>query len=92
MPHTCTTCYHPDLDQIDRALLANEPLRRIGARFGLAPSSLYRHKKHHLMQEAGRDESAAVLEGRVENLEQRVAKLHGALVRLVEVLREQGGV
>jgi len=92
MPHVCTTCQHPDLEEIDRALLANEPLRRLAVRFDLAPSSLYRHKKHHLLRIADRDESAQALEGRVENLEKRVAKLRQALVKLVAVLQEQSRV
>ena len=85
MPHVCTTCAHPELEQIDRALLANEPLRRIGARFDLSPSALSRHRRNHLEQRAEQGD----LSGRVEELERRVTKLHRSLVKLLVVLRDE---
>ena len=88
MPHLCTTCQHKDLDQIDQALLANEPLRRIAARFGLSPSALWRHKRNHMERRAEQDELA----GRVEKLENKVTRLHRSLVELLVILRRQGRV
>jgi hypothetical protein len=88
MPHTCTTCQHPDCEEIDGALAANVPLRKIGDRFGLSPSALWRHKCNHLGKRSGQQELAS----RVESLELRVAKLHTALERLVAALMEQRGV
>lgn len=88
MPHTCTTCEHPDLEEVDQALLANEPLRRIGARFGLSASSLWRHKRNHLGRRAVENDLA----GRVEKLEHRVELHHRALVKLLAVLMGQKGV
>jgi len=88
MPHLCTTCQHKDLDQIDQALLANEPLRRIAARFGLSPSGLWRHKRNHLGQTTEQDD----LSGRVDRLEKKVTRLHRSLVELLVILRRQGRV
>jgi len=48
MPRTCTVCQHPDRGDIDRALLAGEPLRNIAERFRLSTTALHRHKRDHL--------------------------------------------
>jgi len=48
MPRTCTVCQHPNRAEIDRALLAGEPLRNIAERFRLSTTALHRHKRDHL--------------------------------------------
>ena len=92
MPHLCTTCQHKDLDQIDQALLANEPLRRIAARFGLSPSALWRHKRNHLGQGSEECQPGDALACRVDKLEKKVTRLHRSLVELLVILRRQGRV
>ena len=46
MPKTCTICCHERRDEIDRALMAGEPLRDITGRVQIAKSALHRHKQH----------------------------------------------
>lgn len=41
----CTVCAHADHAAIDAALVANEPKRRIAARFGVNESAIRRHEK-----------------------------------------------
>jgi hypothetical protein len=59
MPRVCTVCRHPDLEAIDKALVAGEPLRNIAERTGTSATALFRHKADHIpallvkAQEAG---------------------------------------
>jgi hypothetical protein len=48
MPRTCTLCAHPELEAINRALVAGEPYRHIAARFDTSTGALQRHKAEHL--------------------------------------------
>jgi hypothetical protein len=45
-PGLCTVCHHPDLQEIDRALIEGVSLRPLAALYGLSPSALSRHTKH----------------------------------------------
>jgi hypothetical protein len=38
MPRTCTTCTHPQRDEIDRLLLDGTPLRNIAKQYSLSPA------------------------------------------------------
>jgi hypothetical protein len=44
VPRTCTVCGHEDRHEIDAALVAREPFRRIAARYRISASSLRRHE------------------------------------------------
>lgn len=46
MGQTCKTCSHPKLAEIDRAILAGEPKRRIAARCDVSETALRRHAAH----------------------------------------------
>ncbi len=48
MPRTCTVCRHSRCEEIELALMASEPLRRIGRRNSLSTTALFRHKTEHL--------------------------------------------
>ena len=49
MPRTCTVCVHPEIEAINAALVANEPLRMIASRYGtVGRMALQRHKDEHL--------------------------------------------
>lgn len=65
MPQRCTICTHPDRDEINRALVAREPVRAIAGRFGLKNSSVWRHSDDHLpaamlKAEEAREEAASI--------------------------------
>jgi hypothetical protein len=46
MDRRCSICTHPALTEIDRALMAGEPLRSLATLYGLSVSALSRHTKH----------------------------------------------
>lgn len=46
MARTCTVCTHPKRDEIDAALIAQEPIRDIAGRTGTTKSALDRHRQH----------------------------------------------
>jgi hypothetical protein len=50
----CISCAHPRRSEIDAALMAGEPLRLVGERFGIAKSSLSRHARKHVTPNSGR--------------------------------------
>ncbi len=48
MPQPCTICTHAERAAIDRALVAEVPLRDIAGQHGLSKSAVDRHKAEHL--------------------------------------------
>ncbi len=46
MARTCTVCTHAKRDEIDAALVAQEPIRDIAGRTGTTKSALDRHRQH----------------------------------------------
>jgi len=46
MPRTCLACASPERIEIEKALVAGEPLRNISKRVSISPAGLLRHKKH----------------------------------------------
>ena len=46
MPLTCSVCRHPNLADIDSAILRRESLRDIARQFGLSKDAVARHKAH----------------------------------------------
>lgn len=83
MPRTCTICAHADCDEIDRALVAGEPFRRIAARFGTSASSLRRHKAEHL-PDALAQASAAAEVVRGDDLLQQTRDLQAKALAILE--------
>jgi len=51
MGRPCTVCTHPQIDAINKALAAGESHQSVADRFGLAASSVGRHKRKHLPAE-----------------------------------------
>ena len=48
MPRRCTICQHPQLAEIDEALVRGVPLRDIAGQYGVTRSALQRHAGAHL--------------------------------------------
>ena len=46
MPRTCLACASPERAEIEKALVAGEPLRNIAKRVSISPAGLVRHKSH----------------------------------------------
>lgn len=45
---SCTICSHPDLIELDAALVIHTPIAQLVQQFGVSRDSLYRHVKFHL--------------------------------------------
>jgi hypothetical protein len=48
MPRACTICTHAERTAIDQELIAGLPFRDIAGRYGVAKSSVERHKAEHV--------------------------------------------
>jgi hypothetical protein len=49
MPRSCTVCGHPEVEAINRALVAGEASRKIAARYGsVSRPAIQRHQENHL--------------------------------------------
>ena len=48
MPRQCTICGHPAREAVERDLVASVPVSHVAAEYGLAASSIHRHKSRHL--------------------------------------------
>lgn len=46
VPMKCGVCVHPQVEDINRALLAGGTLRELAGRYGVTKSSLHRHSAH----------------------------------------------
>jgi len=55
----CSICTHPLREEIDKAILTGEPLRRIAKRYGVTESSLRRHRDSHLRDAVKRAQETA---------------------------------
>ncbi len=89
MGRRCSTCVHPEVEQINAALTRREPYRQIAAQFGLACTSLRRHRLNHGTEAVWQPWVEQIQEFK-ERLEQRDSQLAKALVMLareVEGLR-----
>lgn len=78
MGRPCSTCAHPQRQQIEAALLDGEPVSTISATHGLSRQSIRRHRAHHLVLESGW--SGAALDGATA-----AAKLHATALRLADL-------
>ena len=89
MARPCTTCLHPARGAVERALLDGEPVVHVASRYGLARSSLRRHKDRHLAPSLER-----ALERRedisADRLVQWLSDLHGKALVGMETARRKG--
>ena len=53
MPKPCSICAHPELAQINWAVLGRTSFRTLAARFGLSRSALSRHARAHPLNARG---------------------------------------
>lgn len=79
MPRACSVCSHPEVEQINAAILANEPYRSIANRFEVSNQSVGRHARGHLADAIAKAQEAARADG-VEIVREREAgELRNAL-------------
>jgi DNA-binding transcriptional ArsR family regulator len=66
MSRACSICVHPERDQIEEAIVARIPYRRIAKTHGVSISAISRHLKAHMAEEL-----LAMLRERAEALRER---------------------
>jgi hypothetical protein len=90
MPRSCTICQHPQRAEIDKALVAGEPLRNVAECYATSATALHRHKAHigQALANAARN-GAAEQEARAATLARQHAAQEAADARQVlDVLQQ----
>ena len=87
MPLTCSVCRHPNLADIDIAILRFESLRDIARQFGLSKDAVARHKADHLPKTLVKAQAAQELM-RADNLLAHVQHREAGLEQLDEDTRQ----
>lgn len=103
MPKTCSVCSLSSRAEIDQALVAETPLRRVAEQYGTSATALHRHKADHLpalltkAHDAGEVSRADDLLGQVRDLQEKAlsilvqAEAAGDLRVAVSAIREARG-
>jgi hypothetical protein len=88
--NVCSVCRHPQLGDVDRALLAGQlTLREISAKFTLSRSSLSRHQGEHLAGKLAAAKGASEAAGSARLLE-RMEYIVAATEEILEEARTAG--
>ena len=82
MPRTCTVCRSPRVDEINHALLANEPYRDIARRCSLSPAAVLRHKEHIPLAVVKAKKAGEALQG--DDLLRSIRSLHERTMRILD--------
>ena len=89
MPRRCTVCACAAREDVDAALVAGEPYRRIAARYGLSETAVRRHKADHLPAAlASASEAAAVARG--DDLLGQARELQARALRILDRAEDAG--
>ncbi len=59
MPRYCTICLHPEREETNAALVADEPYRTIADRWSVSKTALIRHKEGHIPAHLAKAQEAA---------------------------------
>jgi hypothetical protein len=90
MPRVCTACRHPARPELDITLLANtHSLRALGARFGLSPSALRRHRDTHVPAALAKAASLDAI-AQADSLQQHLRELRVHTLAVYARARESG--
>lgn len=85
MPRVCTICSHPKREEIDRTLLAEEPLRDMAGRWSVSKSALSRHSEHLPAHLAKAKEAAEVMQA--DSLLDRLLSLNAETMAILKKAR-----
>jgi len=84
MPRRCSICANEKLNEINSALVKNQPYRQVALRFALSEWATYRHRRDHLpLSLAKSREAVEIAEGDslVEQLRQLLRETYGILAK-----------
>jgi hypothetical protein len=89
MPQTCSVCISPQRAEIEKALVAGEPLRDIAGRCPVSRSALHRHKQDHLpahLAKAHEEESI----GQAIDVVRQLKAINSACLEVLQKSRADG--
>jgi hypothetical protein len=89
MPQSCSICIHPQRTEIEKALVAGEPLRDIAGRCPVSRSALHRHKQEHLpghLLKAHEEESI----GQAIDVVRQLKAINAACLEILQKSRADG--
>ena len=89
MPQPCTICIHPQRPEIDAALVAGDPNRRIAARIGATEQALRRHKAQHVPVHLAKAQEAKTVAD-ADSLLRDVGALRGKAISLLLAAERSG--
>lgn len=89
MPRTCTVCGHPEVDEINTALVGGVAFRNIAERFGTSTTSLTRHKKEHLPASLSRAREAVQV-AQADDLLGQLRELRAKAVSILNAAERAG--
>ncbi len=89
MPRTCTACAHESRSEIDRGLVAGEPLRTIADRWSVSKTALIRHRESHLPSALVRAREAEEV-ARADVLLSQMCGLHDRTLAILSASEDAG--
>ena len=87
MPRTCTICEHPEVEAIDRALVAGTALSSVSAKYRVSEDAMGRHKANHLPAKLVMAEKAAEV-AQADDLLEQVRDLQARTLAILEAAEE----
>ncbi|MEW6365192.1 MAG: hypothetical protein AB1714_11225 [Acidobacteriota bacterium] len=96
----CTVCKHPQLTEINTALVEGGTIRNVAKQYGLSPTAVYRHKSEHIKgalaraadaRDLARGKDGGDLLSRVQAHVTRMERLQETVDALLEEAAEHRG-
>ncbi len=90
MSRTCSICTHPRREEIDKAIVAGVPFRKIAQDFGVSRSSVDRHQKNgHIPEELAKATKAKEV-AQADTLLAQVTKLKERANKILDTAEKEG--
>jgi hypothetical protein len=84
----CTVCNHPERQEIDKALVSGTVYRKLSETYGLAASSLCRHRKGHIPAQLVKAFEAAEMSRTVELVQEEESHRAAEIGQAIDVVRQ----
>jgi len=89
MPRKCTICEHPQVDEINKALLKGVSLRNIAKQYFVSAASLHRHKEGHLPAKLVKAREAREI-AKADSLLDQVTELRDKALSILDKAEQAG--
>ncbi|MGB9793340.1 MAG: hypothetical protein ACPLRU_02490 [Desulfofundulus sp.] len=88
MPRKCTICEHPQVEEINKALLSGDSLRNIARQFAISKDALFRHRQHLPADMVKAQEAEEV--ARADSLLDQVTELKDRALAILDKAEQAG--